>query len=169
MKRKFKKLMLEQVQKNLSPFLILADKPRPREGWLKTIRQALGMSSSILAQRLHCSRSNIIKMEQRETKGTISLESLDTVAQAMNCKLVYCIVPVKPLENQLEEQARLLAKKRIMAINHSMKLEEQGLTPQQLQKQEDNLVQELLQDDPKKLWNTKFLVESRLWLKKDRK
>ncbi len=153
MKKGFKKLMLDQISTNIDPFLALINKPIPKKGWLRTIREALGISSAILAHRLGCSRSNIIKMEQREAKGTISLETLNMVAQAMNCKLVYCIVPIKPLEKQLEDQAQLLAKKRVMIINHSMKLEQQGLTPEQLKKQEDDLVQELLQGDPKKLWD----------------
>ena len=152
MKKEFKKLMLEQIQDSLNNFLTLADKPVPKKGWIRTIRNALGMTSSALANRLNCSRSNIIKMEQREKKGTISLETLEKVAQAMNYKLVYCLVPIQPLEKQLEDQARLLAKKRILLINHSMKLEQQGLTSKQLKKQEDDLVQELLQGDPKYLW-----------------
>ena len=106
-----------------------------------------------MANRLGCSRSNITSIEHRETKGTISLETLEQVAQAMNCKLVYCLVPIEPLDKILEKQARHIAKKRIKIINHSMALEEQGLKPKQLQRQEDDLVQELLQGNPKKLWD----------------
>ena len=74
---------------------------------------------------------------------------------AMNCKLVYCLIPIEPFDKLLEEQAKLLAKKRIELINHSMKLEQQGLTQKQLKQQEDDLVQELLQGNPKKIWNDK--------------
>ena len=151
--KSFKKLMLEQVQESLNQFMPLLKKSIPKKGWIRTIRESLGISSSLLAQRLGCSRANVITIEQREIKGTISLETLDKVAHAMNCRLVYCLVPIKPLTQQLEEQARLLAKKRIVLINHSMKLEQQGLTPKQLQEQEDDLVEELLQGNPKHLWN----------------
>jgi predicted DNA-binding mobile mystery protein A len=142
---RFKKLMREQVQESINNFLELTKKPIPKKGWIRTIREALGMSSYVLANRLGCSRSNITSIEHRETKGTISLETLEQVAQAMNCKLVYCLVPIEPLDN--------IAKKRIKIINHSMALEEQGLKPKQLQRQEDDLVQELLQGNPKKLWD----------------
>jgi hypothetical protein len=54
----------------------------------------------------------------------------------------------------LKKQAQRVARKRIKEINHSMALEQQGLSPRQLQQQEDDLVQELLQDDPKKLWTS---------------
>ena len=149
----FKKLMREQVQESLNTFLELAKKPIPKKGWIRTIREALGMSSYVLADRLGCSRANITTIEQRERKGTISLETLEQVAQAMNCKLVYCLVPLEPLDTILEKQARSIAKKRVKIINHSMSLEQQGLTQKQLQQQENDLVQELLQGNPKKLWN----------------
>ncbi len=149
----FKKLMREQVQESLNTFLELAKKPIPKKGWIRTIREALGMSSYVLADRLGCSRANITTIEQRERKGTISLETLKQVAQAMNCKLVYCLVPLEPLDTILEKQARSIAKKRVKIINHSMSLEQQGLTQKQLQQQENDLVQELLQGNPKKLWN----------------
>jgi len=154
MANNFKKLMLEQVQEVLNDFMGLAQKPVPRGGWIRTIRDALGMSSYALAKRLGCNRSNITSFEQREKKGTITLETLTQVARAMNCTLVYCFVPIEPLSKQLENQARIIAKKQIRSVNHSMKLEQQGLSPKQLQKQEDDLVQELLQGNPKKLWDT---------------
>ena len=153
MKNDFKKLMREQVQESLNPFKDLMNKPIPQKGWIRTIREALGMSSYVLANRLGCSRSNISTIEQREKKGTITLETLEQVAQAMNCKLVYCLMPVESLDKILEKQARILAKKRIHVVNHSMKLEQQGLNEKQLKQQEDDLVHELLQGNPKNLWN----------------
>jgi predicted DNA-binding mobile mystery protein A len=153
MPREFKKLMLEQLQESLNNFSELTKKPIPKAGWIRTIREALGMSSSILANKLNCSRSNISSIEQREKKGTINLETLAEVAQAMNCKLVYCLVPLEPLTKQLEDQARAVAKKQIRTINHSMTLEQQGLTPKQLQQQEDDLVKELLEGNLKNIWD----------------
>ena len=149
----FKKLMREQIQESLEKFKELAKKPVPKKGWIRTIREALGMSSYVLAGRVGCTRANISTIEQREKKGIISLETLETIAQAMNCKLVYCLVPLESLDKILEDQARALARKRVKIINHSMSLEEQSLNPKQLQQQEDDLVQELLQGNPKRLWD----------------
>jgi predicted DNA-binding mobile mystery protein A len=151
----FKKLMREQVQESLDKFLELTKKPNPKKGWIRTIREVLGMSSYALANRMGCSRTNITSLEQREKKGTISLKALEQVAQAMNCKLVYCFIPLEPFDKILEKQAKVVAKKQIRLINHSMKLEQQGLNPKQLQQQENDLVQELLQGNPKNLWNAK--------------
>jgi len=149
----FKKLMREQVQDSLRTFAELAQRPVPKKGWIRTIREALGMSSYVLADILGCSRANITTIEQREKKGTISLVTLEQVAQAMNCKLVYCLVPLESLDKILEKQARKIVKQRIKIINHSMALEKQGLNPKQFKQQEDDLVQELLRGNPKKLWN----------------
>ncbi len=152
MTKTFNRLMLEQVQEKLNQFLPLINRPVPRAGWIQTIRKALGLSSALLAKRLGCTRSNVIFIEEREQKGTITLETLENVAKSLNCKFVYCLVPIISLDKQLEDQARTLAKKRISAINHSMQLEKQELTTKQLQQQEDDLVQELLQGNLKKLW-----------------
>src|SRR5262249_35908811 len=104
----FKKLMRKQIQENLHDFLVLAKKPIPPKGWIRTIREALGMSSYILAKRLNCSRTNVSLIEQREKKHTISLETLKEVAEALGCKLIYCLVPIESLDKILEKQARLI-------------------------------------------------------------
>lgn len=153
MKKSYKKLMREQIQESLNEFSRLAHTPMPKKGWIKNIREALGMTSTVLAHRLGCSQANIATIERREAKKTITLETLEKVAQAMNCKLVYCLVPLEPLDEMLKKQAREVAKKRIKSVNHSMKLELQGLTAQQLKQQEENLVKELLEGDPKALWS----------------
>ncbi len=153
MSNDFKKLMREQVQEKLHDFASLTKQSVPTNGWIRTIRDALGMSSYVLAQRFGCAASNISTMEKREKQGSISLETLEQVARAMNCKLVYGLVPLEPLDKMLEKQAKIVAKKKIKLINHSMKLEEQGLNPQQLQRQEEELVKELLQGSLKKLWS----------------
>ena len=153
MAKKFQKLMRDQVQEDLNQFISLINKPRPQVGWIKTIREVLGMPSRILAKRLGCSQANIAAIEKRESKCTISLEVLEQVAAALNCKLVYALVPEKTFDQMLTEQARKIAKHQIKIINHSMSLEQQGLTIKQIKQQEDALVLELLQGNVKKLWN----------------
>jgi len=149
----FKKLMIEQVQDNLKNFSVLTQQLVPKKGWIRTLREAFGMSSYVLADRMGCSRNNITNLELREKKGTITLKALEKAAQAMNCKLVYCLVPLEPIEKQLQTQARSVAQRQIRSINNSMQLEQQGLNSKQLQQQEDELVQELLRGNLKNLWN----------------
>ena len=144
--------MREQVQADVHEFLDLAHKPAPKSGWINIIRRVLGMSSSQLAKRLGCSQSNVSSFERREKEGTITLKALNDVAQAMNCRLVYCLVPNKPFDELLEDQARLVAKRQLRSVSHSMKLEDQGLTAQQQKRQEDELVKDLLYGSLRNLW-----------------
>ena len=69
MNKSFKKLMRKQVQESLNNFMTVSKIALPRDGWIQTIRKALGISSYVLADRVGCSRSNITTIEQREKKG----------------------------------------------------------------------------------------------------
>lgn len=152
MKRLFQKTMREQIQRDLDNPIELAKKPTPKAGWIKIIRQALGMTSYQLAKRLGCAQANIMALESREKNGTITLKSLDQTAKAMNCRFVYFLIPEPSLEQIMKDQAREIAKKQLKTVGHSMALEQQGLTPQQTKSQEDALVEELLQGNPRDLW-----------------
>lgn len=153
MKNEFKKIMRQQVQERLSTFSDLVHLTAPRGGWIRTIREAIGLSGKKLGERLACTKGNIAKIEKSEREGTISLNTLEKAAQVLNCKLVYCLVPVEPLEQVVENRARTIARIKIGYINHSMLLEDQGLTPKQLQQQEDMITQRLLHGNPSDLWN----------------
>ena len=153
MVRFFKKLMRKQVQEVLDNLDEISKRPVPQGGWVRVMRDALGISSYVLAKRMGSSQANIVSIEKRERSKTISLETIDQVARAMNCRLIYYLIPEKPLDQMLEDQARRVAKKQIKLTNHSMKLEQQGLTKKQIKQQEDDLVQELLEGPLKKLWD----------------
>lgn len=145
--------MREQLQERFDQIKDFARKPLPKNGWIRTLRDALGLSSYALAKKLGCKAANVLSMEQREKRGNIQLETLETVAQAMNCRLVYYFIPHESLDKILENQARLIAQKKIQHVNKSMKLEAQGLTIKQLKQQEDELVQKLLHGNLRDLWN----------------
>jgi len=152
MKKIFRKIMIDQVQADLDDPINLIKNPAPKSGWIKIIRTVLGMSTYQLAKRLRCSQANIITLEARERKKNISLAMLEKTAEAMNCRLVYFFVPNKPFNELLEAQARIVAQKQLRPIGHSMELEDQGLTMRQKKQQEDELVAELLQGNPRNLW-----------------
>ena len=150
----FQKMMREQIQEHIQLFKQAVAKPRLREGWIKAMRTALGMTTYQLARRLECGQSNITKYEGREQQRTITLKTLDEVAKGLNCRLVYAFVPEKDLSKMLEDQARAVIRQQISSLSHSMQLEQQGLSKEQAKKNEDLLVEELLTDNPKKLWET---------------
>ncbi len=146
--------MREQIQGYMQLFKQGAAKPRPREGWIKAIRTAIGMTTYQLAQRLNCAQSNITKYEDREKEGTITLKTLEEVAKGLNCRLVYAFVPEKDLSEMLQEQARIVIRQQMNSLSYSMNLEQQGLSKEQEKNNEDLLVEELLKGNLKKLWET---------------
>lgn len=148
----FQIAMRAQIQDYANLFKKTLEKPRPREGWIKTIRMALGMSTYQLANRMGHRQSNIVAYERREREGTISLKNLQAIAESLNCRLIYAFVPEKDLEQILEDRARFVLRKQLHALEHSMKLEQQGLTSEQEKKNEDLLIREMIQKDIRKLW-----------------
>jgi transcriptional regulator with XRE-family HTH domain len=66
---------------------------QPNKGWIQIIRQTLRMSTSSLAKRLKVSNSVLIAKEMQEADKSISLQTLEEVAEALECRLVYALVP----------------------------------------------------------------------------
>jgi predicted DNA-binding mobile mystery protein A len=128
---------------------------RPPRGWIKAIREALGMTTAQLAKRLGVSQPRILGIEKAESSGTIKLETLERAAQALDCRLVYALVPRKSLESMIEDRARTLARERLRAISHSMALEDQRVDKADEEEHLERLVQKLLDQSGSALWEDK--------------
>lgn len=153
MKNIIQKTLINQIENDLANLQDLIKKDRPKSGWIKLIRKALGMSSYDLAKRIKCSQSEIIAYEKREESGNITLNSLEKLANGLECKCVYFFVPKEgSLENIIKKQAKLVAQKKVAFVSHSMDLEQQKPDKKQIQQQEDALVDELLHGTLKDIW-----------------
>jgi predicted DNA-binding mobile mystery protein A len=152
MARDYTKLKLEQTEGLVRPFRRLARAQSPRGGWVRAIREALGMSGAQLAARLNVTRQTIKDLEHSEATGKITLDSLNKLARALGCRVVYALVPDKPLEEMQRDRARKIAESLIKPVSHSMKLEAQAIGARDEQRQRERLIQGLMQGDPKKLW-----------------
>lgn len=97
----------------------------PGRGWIRAIREALGMTTAHLAQRVGVSQPSIVGLERSEEKGTIALATLRRVAEALDCTLVYAFVPNKPLETTIRARARAFLLSRRRPVEHTMLLEDQ--------------------------------------------
>jgi predicted DNA-binding mobile mystery protein A len=122
----------------------------PVRGWIKAIREALGMSSAQLAMRMGIKQPTLTEIEQSELRGTIQLTTLRRVAEAMDCTLVYALVPNKSLETTVRERARKVARRRLQSVEHSMALERQAVSPKGFEKRLDVLASEI---SPRALWD----------------
>src|SRR5258708_26681260 len=117
------------MEKKIRPWTALRADKAPGSGWIKAVRGALGMSARQLADRVGVEQSNITRLEARESVGKVTLESLAAVAKAMDCKLIYAVVPddrYHDLEMIVDERARDLARQLVERTEHSMRLEKQG-------------------------------------------
>ncbi len=144
-------LKLIQVEESLSPWRRRATLPPPG-GWVRAIRTALGMTSEQLAKRMRVSPQNVRKLEKGEAEGKLTLESLRRAAEALDCRLVYVLVPRKPLDELVRDRARVLAEQQLTRVSHSMKLEAQGVAAREERRQLERLTEELLRGNPRKLW-----------------
>ena len=122
----------------------------PVRGWIKAIREALGMSTAQLAKRLRIKQPSVIALEKSEAKGTIELATLRRVAEALDCTLVYALVPKKPLESVVRGRARSLVRRRLEAVEHSMLLENQKVRRKNPEAGLDEFVRET---NPRLFWD----------------
>ncbi len=122
----------------------------PVRGWIKAVRESLGMSTAQLARRLGVKQPSVTAMEQSEAKGTIELATLRRVAEALDCTLVYALVPRKPLEETIRDRARAFARKRLQPIEHSMLLEDQKVTARNIDERLDEIIH---QTSPRLFWD----------------
>ena len=125
---------------------------RPPRGWIKAIREALGMTMEQLAQKIGVSQSRAFVIEKAEKEGSITLNSLERAAQALDCRVVYTLIPRKPLNDLIEERARIVAKKRLQLARHSMALEAQSVDVSDEEEQLKQLIRRLIKKAGSELW-----------------
>ena len=125
---------------------------RPPRGWIKAIREALGMTTAQLGRRLGVTQSRVVAIEQAEIRSSITLNTLEKAAHALDCRLVYALVPRRSLENTVEDRASGLAKKRLKSTSHSMSLEMQDVDAADESEQLKKLTRRLIEKAGSKLW-----------------
>jgi predicted DNA-binding mobile mystery protein A len=109
------------------------------------------MSGADLAQRMGVAQPNIAQLEKSETNGTIQLDTLRRAAAAMDCTLVYALVPNGSLDEIVRRRARAVAEWELAATDQSMRLEAQA-PPTELR---EDLVEDLAERliDTRRLWS----------------
>lgn len=123
------------------------------EGWIKTVRKALGMSGSQLAKRLGVTKGRVSQAESAELSGGSTIKSMQNMAQAMGCRFVYAVIPEKEVESIIRDRAVLKAKEQIKAASTQMALEAQSLNDEQLAFEVDRLASEIIKKMPSDLWS----------------
>ena len=142
-----KKILRRSYQKKFDLFrkAIIA---RPQQGWLKTIREFLGMTTTQLAKRLEISQPRIVAMEKNERNVKIS--TMERIADVLNCDFSYVFVPRENIDDIIYNQAKKKAQKILDKVNKNMGLENQLVKTDDLLK---DIIEELLDGNIARIWD----------------
>lgn len=147
------RLIVDQIDRNLREVAAAPPPAPPRGGWLKAVRSALGVSTRQLASRLGVTHSAVVQAEAAEVSGTISMNQLRQLADALGCDLRYVLLPRTPLAEQVVARAEVKARERVASLAHSMALEAQQPGGDFLERQVAEVKDELLRGRRSRLWD----------------
>ncbi len=125
----------------------------PRDGWVRTIREALGMSARQLGTRCNVTSERILRIEKDESEGRTTIATLEKIAKGMDCKLVYAFVPNDGLISFIERTAEEKARSQLKLVSHHMELEDQKVSNDSAKEQLVVLKDEMIRSNIKKLWD----------------
>jgi len=149
-----KSLQIQQLNGKMLAFASLQKVAPPPTGWIKAIRNAIGMSMLQLGNRLSITKQSVQDMESREKDGSISIKALREAARALDMQLVYGFVPNDgSLEALIDRKAKELATQIVMRNNNSMKLEDQENSKQRIEKAIQERAFAIKTEMPKTLWD----------------
>jgi predicted DNA-binding mobile mystery protein A len=146
-------LIREQVEKQLEKSQVLLDIPIPNKGWIKTIKDALGMNGRQLARRMGVTKQRISMLEKQELDGTVTLNTMQKSAEALDSVFVYCLVPRIKLEETVRNQARRIAIKQLNRVSHTMDLENQVLSKEENENILNRMIEKIMYEQPSNLWD----------------
>lgn len=134
---------------------LVTDLASPRSGWIRAIREAIGMSAEQLAARLAVTKQGVRRLETAEADKTISLQTLERAARALGCRVHYVVVPDESLEAHVDARARAVARRILAPVRHSMALESQEPPSELEELQVEEIAAELKSKRSRELWDEK--------------
>lgn len=146
------KIIREQLDNKLKLFKPLEKVSIPNKGWIRAIRDALGMNVKQFARRLKVSSPRITRIEKDEIVGNLTIKTMRHIAEVFNCKFVYGFIPNTSLEDTVQKQAQKIINNRMNTISQTMLLENQELSKKNKNKLFNYEVDELINNSPKIIW-----------------
>ena len=147
-----KKLLRKQISQKLEPLQSFAKQTQAVNGWVKTIREALGMTSNELAKRSGMDQAQLSRVEKAEPDGKVTITTLQRIAEGLDMKFVYGFVPVEDLESIVRQQAKKTALKRLKRLDKTMSLELQGLDTKEKEEALSDMIDKILIESPSNFW-----------------
>jgi predicted DNA-binding mobile mystery protein A len=152
--RSNKKLLIEQLDQKLKPFIKTALVPVPDKGWINAIRTSLNMTMAQLGSKLNMTRQGVKRIESSEAKGTLSLNALKEVGEALDLNFVYGFVPKDgSFDKLIKRKSEDLARKIVLRTDQNMKLEDQGISDKKIKESIIDLANEIKREMKKSLWD----------------
>ena len=152
--RNQRKLLIEQLDRKFKPFsgseLVIV----PDSGWINTIRTTLNMTLEQLGKKLNITKQGVKRIEKSEAAGTLTINSLKEVGNALEMKFVYGFIPIDgSINSLLDRKSRILAEKIILRTNQNMMLENQEIDKTKLRNAIDDLSKEIKIELKKAIWD----------------
>jgi predicted DNA-binding mobile mystery protein A len=147
--------MREQLDSTFAQLSNLKGLQPPVKGWLRSIREALGMSGKQLGARVGVSQPRIVQIEKDEVSGAVTMNTMRQAAEAMDCVFVYAVVPRSSLKETIRNQAYKVAETRLSRTSHAMFLEDQQVTYDERRKMLEAKIDELAREMPNDFWTQK--------------
>jgi predicted DNA-binding mobile mystery protein A len=152
--RNKKQLLIEQLDQKLDKFKDAAMVLVPTKGWINTIRTTLNMTRDQLGTKLQLTKGAVQKIEEREASGQITINKLREVSHALDMKFVYGFIPNDgTIDNLISLKSEKMAKKIVLRTNQNMKLEDQGIGNEKINKTIKDLAKEIKREVRKSLWD----------------
>lgn len=149
-----RRLQVELLDQKLQAFQPLQEESMPANGWIRFVRQSIGMSLRQLGERMGIKPQSVSDIELREAEGKVTLSTLREAAEALDMRVVYAFVPKRGTMNEMvRRQARKLAEDAVARTSISMSLEEQSVPREELLREVDYLVEELMRKNTRTFWN----------------
>ena len=127
----------------------------PVKGWLRSIREALGMSGKQLGERMGVSQPRVVQLEKDEVSGAVTMKSMRQAAEALDCVFVYAVVPRTNLKETVRNQAYKVAEKSLSRTSHTMLLEDQQVSNDERRKMLESKIDDLAREMPNDFWMQK--------------
>ena len=147
------RLVRKQLDKTLLEFRPILGVSIPQKGWVRAIRDSLGMSGRQLADRLGVTRQRVSEIERDELSGSVSIKSMRKVADRLDCVFVYAFAPRISLEHTVHDRVKQVVEERLKRASQSMLLEGQELNEDDELEALSDMVEEMIENLPSTLWD----------------
>jgi predicted DNA-binding mobile mystery protein A len=148
------KLQFQQLNEKMDQLNGMQHVIVPPIGWIKAIRNGIGMSMEQLGKKLFITKQGVMDIEKREKDGAITIKSMQEIAKAIDMQFVYGFVPdAGSLDQMIETRALAIASKIVERTSTTMKLEDQANSKERIENAIKERASEIINKTPKILWD----------------